>query len=89
MGQRDFGRLAHLPLPKVRLKSDERGYHSVKYRLGSFGHSLRTQVCSAIWNVDHQLFIRPGNSVIQDSVELGDSPVLYILFVVHILAPRR
>ena len=46
-------------------------------------------VCSAIWNVDHQLFIRPGNSVIQDSVELGDSPVLYILFVVHILAPRR
>ena len=89
MGQRDFGRLAHLPLPKVRLKSDEMGYHSVKYRLGSFGHSVRTQVCSAIWNVDHQLFIRPGNSVIQDSVELGDSPVLYILFVVHILAPRR
>lgn len=39
---------------------------------------VRTHVCSAIWNVDHQLFIRPGNSVIQDSVELGDSPVLYI-----------
>lgn len=88
MGQGDFGRLAHLPLPTVGLKSDERGYHRVNYRLGSFGHSVRTQVCSAIWNVD-QLFIRPGNSVIEDSIELGDSPVLYILFVPHILTPRR
>ena len=56
-----MGRFAQLPVPKVGLKSGDRGHHRVNHRSGSFRGSVRTQVCSAIWNVDLQLLRRLGN----------------------------
>lgn len=51
VGQGGIGKVAQLPLPK----SGDRGHHGVNNSSGSFKASVRTQVCSDLWNVDLQL----------------------------------
>lgn len=46
------------------------GHDGVNDRPGSFKASIRTQICASLWNVDLQLFIKLGNSVTADWIEL-------------------
>lgn len=55
MGPGEIGKLAKLALPKVGLKNGDRGHHGINDRPGGFKASVRTQVCSGLWNVDLQL----------------------------------
>lgn len=56
VGQGEIGRLAQLPLPKVGLRSGG-SHHGVNNSPGSFKASVRTQVCSDLWNQHSNLQI--------------------------------